>query len=236
MQGIDKRAWLPALAAITAMAPAAASGHSDLMRPTGSNWQRLSSTKVVEETPQGVTMSLALAHHGTVGRMTAKCPDGSSLGTSPQFKLKKGRFVALRKNAFRFTGRMAEDMAQFHGSGSANCDGSMGISEPTIGGASMTSCPQNGPLDPLPNNTPADFAGVVRGAPLGTRVRIEYTDPGASDGTPIVVHLRTDAAGRFTDTHAFPPHDDSVYGAEAIPRYPDDELASGDGCDFSIQG
>jgi hypothetical protein len=73
---------------------------------------------------------------------------------------------------------------------------------------------------------------VLPGAAQGTRLRIEYTNP---DGSTAVTHLQTDKAGNFSDTHAFPSDGGTVYGADAIPRYPDDPLASGQGCDVEVQ-
>jgi hypothetical protein len=96
----------------------------------------------------------------------------------------------------------------------------------------MTSCPASSVLAPLAAETPYPFAGVLPGAAQGTRLRIEYTNP---DGSTAVTHLQTDKAGNFSDTHAFPSDGGTVYGADAIPRYPDDPLASGQGCDVEVQ-
>jgi hypothetical protein len=103
-----------------------------------------------------------------------------------------------------------------------------------IGSARMTSCPKTTPEAPYPAETPFTFRGVVPHAPKGTRLRIEFTNPNSPKGKPVVVHLRTDAKGRFRVTHSF-PYESFVYGAEAIPRYPDKPLATGKGCDFEIQ-
>jgi hypothetical protein len=103
-----------------------------------------------------------------------------------------------------------------------------------IGIARMTSCPKTTPEAPYPADTPFRFKGVVPHAPKGTRLRIEFTNPNSSKGKPVVVHLRTDAKGRFSVTHSF-PYESFVYGAEAIPRHPDAPLATGKGCEFEIQ-
>jgi hypothetical protein len=96
----------------------------------------------------------------------------------------------------------------------------------------MTSCPQSTPDAPLASGTPYEFGGVLPNAALGTRVRLEYTNP---DGTLSVTHVRTDAVGNFTDIHAFPSDGGTVYGSDAIPRYPDDPLSPGHGCTVEVR-
>ncbi len=103
------------------------------------------------------------------------------------------------------------------------------------GAARMTQCPPGDANNPFPSNTPFTFTGVLPGAPAGTPLRIEYTDPNTGSAT-VVVHVTTDAGGMFTDTHTFPATTGGfTYGADAIPRYPDDPLSPGQGCSFAIR-
>ncbi len=103
------------------------------------------------------------------------------------------------------------------------------------GEARMTQCPPGDANNPFPSNTPFTFTGVLPGAPAGTPLRIEYTDPNTASAT-VVVHVTTDAQGNFTDTHTFPPSSGAfTYGADATPRYPDDPLSPGQGCSFAIR-
>ncbi len=67
----------------------------------------------------------------------------------------------------------------------------------------MTQCPPDDANNPLPSGTPYTFVGILPGAPAGTPLRIEYTDPTAADATA-VVHIRTGPGGVFADTHTFP--------------------------------
>lgn len=195
---------------------------------------------VVERTASGYTMTLKVSSSGHSGRVRLACPSGSDLGKSSKFKIKHGKFKGTRRSqgqkVFSFKGRF-DTPDHFKGSGKVygNACGPAApkrFSEPAPGEARMVSCPQSDSLNPSPANTPLQFAGVVPGAALGTRLRIEYTNP---DGSTAVDHLRTDAGGYFTDTHAFAPSGGSTYGADAIPRYPDDGLAPGQGCSFAIR-
>jgi hypothetical protein len=110
---------------------------------------------------------------------------------------------------------------------------STSFSEPVPNTVAWTVCPNNDVLTPIPANTPLTFKGVLAGAALGTALRIEYTDPGPA--ITDVVHVTTDAAGNFGDTHAFPSSDGAEYGADATARYPDQGLATGVSCGLFIQ-
>ena len=96
----------------------------------------------------------------------------------------------------------------------------------------MTSCPTNDPNNPFPSNTPYVFKGVVPNGPTGARVRLEYTNPNASGATDTVI-VTLGPGGTFSDTHSFPSVG-YTYGADVIPRYPNDPLSPGMGCDFAI--
>lgn len=111
---------------------------------------------------------------------------------------------------------------------------SAGDHHPHIGTPRMTRCPKTTPETPYPANKSFTFKGVLPHAPKGTRLRVEFTNPNSSKGKPVVVHVRTRADGHFKAKHSF-PYESFVYGAEAIPRYPDKPLGSGKGCDFEIQ-
>jgi hypothetical protein len=156
------------------------------------------------------------------------------------FVAHRGRFTVTRESGgrtiYRFAGKL-DKPGHVKGSGSVTAGAcgagvASGFSEPAIGTARMTSCPASSVFSPLVAGTPYPFAGVLPGAAQGTRLRIEYTNP---DGSTAVTHLQTDKAGNFSDTHVFPSDGGTVYGADAIPRYPDDPLASGQGCDVEVQ-
>lgn len=192
------------------------------------------STTIIERTPRGTTLSLHL-HHGveTHGRLTVTCAAGQALGTSLRFRVRHGRFLAVAKHRFKISGWI-DAGNHFRAWGRAACAGNDAVSEGGVGAARMITCPQTTPESPYPANAPFTFAGIVPNAAAGTRVRVEFTNPNAPDGTPNVVHLGTDAGGVFTVTWGFPGVG-YVYGAEAIPRYPDAPLATGQGCEFEIQ-
>jgi len=189
---------------------------------------------IVEQTPQGYTLTVRLGSGGH-GRFALSCPSGKGLG-SIAFTLRHGRFSVTRRGAYHFGGRHDKpDHVRGSGAVSAGVCGAgaaSGFSEPAIGTARMTSCPDSSPLSPLRAGALYPFAGVLPGAAQETRLRIEYTNP---DGSTAVTHLQTDKAGNFADSHAFPSDGGTVYGADAIPRYPDDELAPGQGCDVEVQ-
>jgi len=93
-------------------------------------------------------------------------------------------------------------------------------------------------MDRLPDRLPGGghpvhVQGVLTGAALGTALRIEYTNPGPA--ITDTVHVTTDAAGNFSDTHAFPDSGGAEYGANATARYPDKSLATGVPCGFNVQ-
>jgi hypothetical protein len=183
---------------------------------------------IVERTPQGYTLSIALQQHGN-GRFALTCPSGRTLGRA-SFRLKGRRFSVLASHhRFRFRGRI-DAPGHVIGAGRAACGGY--FSEGAIGTARMTSCPPSTPEAPLTSGTPYLFAGVLPNGALGTKLRIEYVN---SDGTLSVVHVRTNAAGNFSDSHVFPSDGGTVYGSDAIPRYPDDPLSPGKGCTVEVQ-
>jgi hypothetical protein len=193
---------------------------------------------IIEQTPQGYTLTVRLRTAGH-GRLALTCPSGKGLGTVA-FVSHRGRFTVTRTSGgrviYKFAGKL-DTPGHVKGSGSiavgaCGAGAASGFSEPAIGTARMTSCPASSVLAPLAAETPYPFAGVLPGAAQGTRLRIEYTNP---DGSTAVTHLQTDKAGNFSDTHVFPSDGGTVYGADAIPRYPDDPLASGQGCDVEVQ-
>jgi hypothetical protein len=195
-------------------------------------------TTIVEQTSQGYTLTARLGSGGH-GRFALACPSGKGLG-GVVFVSHRGRFSVVRSSGghvvYRFGGKL-DKPGHLKGSGSVSggvCGASVAsrFSEPAIGTAQMTSCPASSVFSPLQAGTPYPFAGVLPGAALGTRLRIEYTNP---DGSTAVTHLQTDKAGNFSDTHAFPSDGGTVWGGDAIPRYPDDPLASGQGCDVEVQ-
>jgi hypothetical protein len=192
---------------------------------------------IVEQTSQGYTLTVRLGSAGH-GRFALACPSGKGLG-GVAFATHRGRFAVTRKSGgrtiYRFAGKL-DKPGHVKGSGSVTagvCAGaSSAFSEPAIGTARMTSCPASTVFSPLQAGTPYTFAGVLPGAAQGTGLRIEYTNP---DGSTAVTHLQTDKAGNFSDTHAFPSDGGTVWGGDAIPRYPDDDLAPGQGCDVEVQ-
>jgi hypothetical protein len=190
-------------------------------------------TTIVETTPQGYAMTLKVKGKG--GKLQVSCPNGSSLGAA-KFKLKGKHFTAAN-GSWKFSGKI-DGANHFKGSGSTKgpkCGAgpSKSFSEPAPNTAVWTVCPNNDVLSPIPANTPLTFKGVLAGAALGTALRIEYTDPGPA--ILDVVHVTTDAAGNFGDTHAFPSSGGSEYGADATARYPDESLATGVSCGLFIQ-
>ena len=200
--------------------------------------------KILETTPGGYTLRVSVASSGQSGRLALGCPGGRSLGSSARFDVHRGTFTAIRvrsgQRVFRFSGRF-DQPDHVRGSGSVHrgaCGSgvSSSFSEGSVGTAQMLSCPASSPETPLAANTPYPFSGIVPNAAQGTRLRLEYTDPNSSTGQSAVVHLTTDAGGRFADVHAFPSSGGSVYGASAIPRHPDDPLAPGQGCGVQVQG
>lgn len=192
------------------------------------------SRRITERAPQGTTLQLRLIHaRKTRGTLIVTCSNGQTLGRSRRFLVHHGRFAAILKRRFKISGRI-DAANHFRASGSTACSNSSTVSEGAVGGARMTACPQTTPETPYPSSTPFTFAGIVPNAAAGTRVRIEFTNPNAADGSPDVVHLSTDAGGVFSVTWGFPGVG-YVYGAEAIPRYPDAPLAGGQGCEFEIQ-
>lgn len=192
------------------------------------------SKTIIERTPQGTTLALHV-HRGAKARgtLSVTCASGHTLGRSAPFPIYQGRFRALIKHRFEIAGRI-DAANHFRASGRAACSASHTVSEGPVGGARMTACPQTTPETPFPSNTSFTFAGIVPNAAAGTRVRLEFTNPNAADGTPNVVHLSTDAGGVFSVVWGFAGVG-YVYGAEAIPRYPDGPVASGSGCEFEIQ-
>jgi hypothetical protein len=208
--------------------------------PTGCN----GTCQIKEQTASGYAMKL----HDPTGQNWAvllHCPPGSSegagrsLGNSQGFKKPKvgGKFTAKRPGRFTFHG-VRDATNHFKGNGTVEkglCgDAPTHFSEPVPKQAIWTSCPPDDVLNPYPAGTPFTFVGRLPGAALGTHLRIEYTDPSAPDSTD-VVHVTTDAAGNFSDTHSFPSDGGSEYGADATARYPDDPLADGVGCQFAIR-
>jgi hypothetical protein len=190
-------------------------------------------TKIVETTPQGYAMTLKVKGKG--GKLRIACPNGSSLGAA-KFKL-KGRNFTAANGSWKFSGTL-DKPNHFKGSGSTKgpkCGAGVpaSFSEPVPTTVVWTVCPNNDVLTPVPANTPLTFKGVLAGAALGTQLRIEYTDPGPA--ITDVVHVTTDAAGNFGDTHAFPSSGGSEYGADATARYPDQSLATGVSCGVFIQ-
>ena len=190
-------------------------------------------TTIVETTPQGYAMTLKVKGGG--GKLRISCPSGASLG-SAKFKLKGRNFTASNR-AWRFSGKL-DKPNHFKGSGStkgARCGAGVPgrFSEPVPSTVVWTVCPNNDVLSPIPAGTPITFKGVLAGAALGTALRIEYTDPGPA--ITDTVHVTTDAAGNFGDTHVFPSSGGAEYGADAMARYPDDPLATGVGCSVFIQ-
>jgi hypothetical protein len=182
-------------------------------------------------------MTLKVAKSGKSGKMELACPGGASLGKSKKFKIRHGDFVAKQGRQWSFKGHF-DSKAHFKGNGST-ADGACGASptkfrEPVPHRAKWISCPPDDVLNPYPANTPFTFVGVLKGAALGTRLRVEYTNPDSQSGHPKVAHLKTDAAGNFSDTHSF-PDEGSEYGAAATARYPDKALATGRACGFDIQ-
>jgi hypothetical protein len=192
---------------------------------------------IVEQTPQGYTLTVRLGTAGH-GRFALTCPSGKGVG-GIAFAAHRGRFTVTRKSGgrtvYRFAGKL-DKPGHVKGSGSVTasvCAGaSSAFSEPATGTARMTSCPASSVFSPLAAGTPYPFAGVLPGAAQGTRLRIEYTNP---DGSTAVTHLQTDKAGNFSDTHSFPSDGGTVWGGDAIPRYPDDPLSPGQGCDVEVQ-
>jgi hypothetical protein len=181
------------------------------------------------------------AKSGKSGRLKVACPDGRSLGQSARFDIKNGKFKAKkrkrRKRMFSFSGRF-DLTTHVIGSGSVRAD-TCGGSAPdsftlsTQGQPRMTSCPQTTADAPFPANTPYTFKGVMPNAAEGAKLRIEYTIPNSSTGLPAVAHVTTDAAGNFSDVHAFPSAG-FIYGAAATPRFPDDALGAGQPCTFDV--
>jgi hypothetical protein len=196
--------------------------------------------KIVEETPNGYLMTAKVARSGKAGHLSLSCPNGTDLGRSAKFAIapRTRKFIAERSGSWTFAGRF-DSKTHFTGHGkistSACGPGAPAkFSEPAPRSVTWTSCPPDDVLNPYPANTPFTFEGILRGAARGTRLRIEYTDPNASDGRPFVRHVTTDAAGRFSDTHEF-PNTGSEYGASATARYPDKRLAPGRVCSFNVE-
>jgi hypothetical protein len=199
---------------------------------------------VVEETSNGFTMTLVVARTGKTGWLSLTCPAGRKLGRSTAFAIRAGAFAAERTAngtpLFRFAGRFTIP-TQFKGRGSVSADACganapSAFSQPGLGQARMTACPKTDPEHPFSSNTPFTFVGKLPGAAKGTHLRIEFTDPNAGNGAPVVVHLTTNALGVFTVVHTFPPSGDTVYGASATPRYPDNPLEStGVPCGFQVR-
>jgi hypothetical protein len=190
-------------------------------------------TRIVETTPQGYGMTLKVKGKG--GKLRIACPNGASLGAA-KFKLKGRNFTAANAS-WKFSGKL-DKPNHFKGSGSTKgpkCGAGVAtsFSEPVPNTVVWTVCPNNDVLSPIAANTPLTFKGVLAGAALGTALRIEYTDPGPA--ITDVVHVTTDAAGNFGDTHAFPSSGGSEYGADATARYPDQSLATGVSCGLFIQ-
>jgi hypothetical protein len=199
------------------------------------------SGSTVTEQVGGYKMVLTVGAKSISGRMTLICVANGSSAGSASFKFAKhGKFVAQRLTksgtlVWRFRGRF-DGSRHFIGSGSSPghvCGASVASSwsEGPIGEARMVTCPQSDSEHPYPSNTPFTFTGLVPNAAAGTHLRVEYTNP---DGSTAVDHVLTDPAGNFSDTHAFPTGGDFPWGADAIPRYPDDGLAPGNGCSFAI--
>jgi hypothetical protein len=202
------------------------------------------SAHVVETTSQGYTLTVSVGASGKTGTLALSCPSGQRLGTSARFEIHHAQFTAIRtlarKRVFRFTGYFDQrEHVRGHGSVRAGaCGGGItsSFSEDAVGTARMLSCPASSPDAPLTAGAAYPFAGIVPNAALGTRLRLEYTDPNSPTGQPAVVHLRTDSSGRFSDIHAFPASGGEVYGASATPRHPDDPLAPGIPCGMQVQG
>jgi hypothetical protein len=217
------------LLAVTAVATALVG----LVLPSPSAVALERNATIVETTPQGYHLVLAL--RGRAGSLRVSCPDGKQLGAARFTLDDKKRFTAAT-SSWTFSGRV-DARNHFKGHGTTRhtpCGAASGtFSEPVPKRVVWTTCPVDDVLDPVAAGTPITFAGVLPGAALGTHLRIEYTDPGPA--ITDVVHLTTDAAGGFSDTHAFPSDDGTEYGADAIARYPDDSLATGVGCSVFIQ-
>lgn len=198
----------------------------------------------VETTTSGYTLTVSVSGSAKTGHLALSCPNGHGLGTSARFKIRGGRFSAIRKlgrrRLFRFSG-FFDQPSHVRGSGSVRAGAcangiASSFSEGAIGTAQMLSCPPSSSESPLTAGVPYEFAGIVPNAALGTRLRLEYTDPNSPSGQPAVVHLHTDSSGRFSDTHAFPSDGGAVYGASATPRWPDNPLAPGTACGMQVQG
>jgi hypothetical protein len=201
--------------------------------------------RVVETTPQGYALTLHVSSSGKTGTLALDCTSGHSFGVSTRFGIHKGRFTAIRTIGRRWLLRFVgffDHPGHVRGAGSVRpgtCGGGIGSSfaEGRAGLDRMLSCPASSPESPLTAGVPYLFAGIVPSAALGTRLRLEYTDPNSLRGQPVVVHLRTDSSGRFSNTHAFPASGgDGVYGASATPRWPDDPLAPRTPCRMEVQG
>lgn len=188
---------------------------------------------IVETTPHGFHLKLKL--NGQHGKLRISCPNWTGLGAAT-FRLHGNKFTAANRS-WKFTGKV-DGANHFSGHGKtkgAQCGAGVRrtFAESKPRAVVWTACPNNGVLDPMPAGTPFTYRGVLAGAALGTHLRIEYTDPGPA--ITDVVHVTTDAAGRFSNTHAFPSGGGSEYGASAMARYPDASLATGVACEVFVQ-
>jgi hypothetical protein len=192
-------------------------------------------TRIVERTAPGAILTVYLSGHG--GRVAVACADGRPAG-SAGFRFTRGRrFTAADVRAhhtrWTFTGRIDRPgHVRGHGHFTAGtcAPDPRSFSEGPVGEAFMTSCPQSSLTSPLVPGTSYPFAGRLPNASQGTRLRIEYTRP---DGSDAVDHVRTDMTGAFHATHAFEAND-HPWGSTITPRFPDDALADGHGCDVEV--
>lgn len=193
--------------------------------------------KIIEQTPTGFLMIAKVSGSAKAGHLTLACPSGASLGRSAKFTIeRKGFFTAKHGDSWTFKGKF-DKPTHFKGSGHTKvgvcgADVPSRLKEPAPHRIRWISCPAEGVATPFPAAAPFQFVGFLPGAALGTSIRLEYTDPGP--GITDVVHVRTNAAGLFADTHKF-PSTGGEYGADATARFPDKLLSPGVSCGFFIE-
>jgi hypothetical protein len=203
--------------------------------PTGTNWD------VVERTPSGFLVRfndpMGCSGGCMIGVMKLSCPDGTVLGKSERFPVRDDRmFTARDPGEWRFRGHVDTDNhVAGHGSTAEGAcgDAPTAFSEPVPRQGRWISCPANNFTNPYPAQVPFAFHGVLPGAALGTRVRIEYTDPSLAGATDTVL-VHTDAGGAFADDHAFPAIG-ATYAASADARFPDEPQVQTVSCEFAVR-